>query len=80
MSGYMISTADGRPISVFNWFDIPALPALIEQQEDIAGEIHFISATTLITLSLLHAAAALKHHFIDKDNTLRRMLGTKEPS
>ncbi len=80
MSGYMISTADGRPISVFNWFDIPALPSLIEQQEDIAGEIHFISATTLITLSLLHAAAALKHHFIDKDNTLRRMLGTKEPS
>ncbi|WP_372739270.1 cytochrome b [Neptunomonas sp.] len=80
VSGYLISTADGRAISVFNWFNVPALPELVENQEDVAGEIHFIVATSLISLAALHAIAALKHHFIDKDSTLKRMLGTKENS
>lgn len=80
ISGYMISTADGRAISVFGWFDVPALPAVIDQQEDIAGEIHFYSATGLIAMAVMHALAALKHHFIDKDITLTRMLGIKEIS
>ena len=80
VSGYLISTADGRAISVFNWFSVPALPELVENQEDVAGEIHFIVATTLISLVALHAVAALKHHFIDKDSTLKRMLGIKENS
>lgn len=78
ISGYLISTADGRAISVFDWFSVSALPELVENQEDIAGEIHFIVATTLISLTALHAIAALKHHFIDKDSTLKRMLGIKE--
>ena len=74
-SGYFISTADGRGIEVFNWFTVPAMTLGIEQQEDIAGTIHFWLATTLIVLACLHILAALKHHFIDKDATLRRMLG-----
>ncbi|MAZ89528.1 MAG: cytochrome b [Cellvibrionaceae bacterium] len=74
VSGYLISTADGRGLEVFNWFQIPALGSLIENQEDIAGEIHEILAFTLIGLAVLHAAAAIKHHVIDKDSTLRRML------
>jgi cytochrome b561 len=46
-----------------------------EQQEDIAGLIHLVLAISLITLVTLHAAAALKHHFIDRDRTLLRMFG-----
>ncbi len=72
-SGYLISTADGRSIAVFGGFDIPALPWRFAQQEDIAGKLHEVLAFTLIGVMLLHAAAALKHHFIDRDNTLRRM-------
>lgn len=74
-SGYLISTADGRPIEVFTWFSIPALPWAIQNQEDIAGKIHEILAYSLIVLMCIHAVAALKHHFIDKDDILRRMLG-----
>ncbi len=74
-SGYLISTADGRPISVFGWFELPATLHGIDQQEEVAGVIHLTLATTLIGLALLHAAAALKHHLIDKDRTLSRMLG-----
>ncbi len=73
VAGYLISTADGRPL---NWFDGVAIPALIhgyDGQEEIAGTVHLILASTLIGLASLHALAALKHHFIDRDDTLRRM-------
>lgn len=75
LSGYLISTADGRGIAVFGWFEIPALPWRFAQQEDMAGEVHEILAFSLIGVMLLHAGAALKHHVIDRDDTLRRMLG-----
>ncbi len=74
VSGYFITTAEGKPLEVFNWFSIPSL-ITEEHMEDVAGEIHEFLAFTLIGLSALHAAAALKHHFIDKDSTLKKMLG-----
>lgn len=80
LSGYLISTADGRAISVFETFSVPALPALMESQEDFFGELHEILAWVLMGLAGLHAAAALKHHFIDKNNTLKRMIGIKHRS
>jgi cytochrome b561 len=74
ISGYLISTADGRAIDVFGLFTVPALISGREQQEDIAGLAHQILAYGLIALVALHALAALKHHFIDRDQTLKRML------
>jgi cytochrome b561 len=75
VSGYLISTADGRPIEVFNWFTVPAIVTSIDNQEDIAGWVHFITACVLMGFVLLHILGALKHHFIDKDNSLKRILG-----
>lgn len=75
ISGYLISTADGRPVEVFGLFQIPALISSIERQEDIAGAFHLVLAITTLVLVGLHALAALKHHFFDKDRTLLRMLG-----
>lgn len=74
-AGYLISTADGRAVSVFNWFDVPATVTSFENQEDWFGEVHFYLAVTLMCLAGIHAAAALKHHFFDRDDTLRRMFG-----
>lgn len=76
VSGYLISTADGRAISVFNWFDVPSLISGIDNLEDWAGEVHEILAYLLMSFAAVHALGALKHHFIDKDRTLLRMLGT----
>ncbi|MDO6567001.1 cytochrome b [Alteromonas sp. 1_MG-2023] len=73
-SGYLISTADGRAIEVFSWFAVPGLGEFIEHQEDLAGEVHFYLAWTLIVLASLHGLAALKHHVVDKDATLKQML------
>ncbi|WP_038176586.1 cytochrome b [Vibrio pacinii] len=78
VSGYLISTEDGRGIEVFNWFTVPGLGAFFEGQADLSGEIHFYAAWTLIILASVHAVAALKHHFINKDNTLRKMIGASK--
>ena len=78
LSGYFISTADGRSIEVFGWFELPALVLMIDNQEDLAGDIHFVLSVILISMVAVHAAAAMKHHWIDKDPTLKRMLGIRE--
>ena len=77
ISGYLISTADNSSISVFDVFDVPATITSIPEQEDIAGLVHEYLGYGIISLTVLHAAAAMKHHFIDKDNTLRKMLGMR---
>lgn len=74
ISGYMISTAEDAGVSFFDWFDVPAFVSNGEQQADLAGEIHEYSTLALIVLAGLHALVALKHHFIDKDRTLIRIL------
>ena len=74
ISGYLISTADGRSIMIFEFLEIGALPISFENQEDQAGFVHWLLAWALIAAVGVHALAALKHHFIDKDKTLMRML------
>lgn len=77
LSGYLISTADGRPIDVFGLFEVPATLHGVDkqQQEDIAGEVHLALAIMLMMLVSVHALAAIKHHVIDRDRTLLRMFG-----
>ena len=75
LSGYLISTAEGKPISVFGLFDVPATLSDAGSQADLAGTVHLWLAWGVVILSVLHGLAALKHHFIDKDDTLKRMLG-----
>jgi cytochrome b561 len=72
VSGYLISTQDGESIDVFGWFSVPSIfrmPGL----EDRAGYIHRLFAYAVIALAVVHTLAALKHHFIDKDDVLGRM-------
>ena len=39
------------------------------------GDLHRILAWALIGIAAIHAAGALKHHFIDRDTTLTRFMG-----
>ena len=75
LSGYLISTADGRAVAVFDLFSIPAVTTSIENQEDVAGVFHEYLGWCIVALVLLHAAAAIKHHLVDRDVTLRRIIG-----
>lgn len=78
VSGYLISTADGRGINVFDLFAVPSLGALFDNQADLAGLVHQYLAYTLIALVVVHMLGALKHQFIDKDQTLLNIIKPKE--
>ncbi len=80
LTGYLISTEDGRGIEVFNWFVLPGVGELFAGQADIAGDLHEWFAYSLMVLVLLHAAGAIKHQLWDKDATLRRMWWSKTNS
>ena len=74
VAGYLISTADGRGIEVFGWFEVPALLPPVKGMEDVAGEVHEYLAWSVLGMVAIHLLGALKHHFVDKDNTLLRMI------
>ncbi|MFL1543178.1 cytochrome b [Pseudomonas sp. O39] len=77
IAGYLISTADGVGIPVFGLFEIPVVVSGLPDQADTAGVVHLYLAWVLVVFAGLHGVAAFKHHFIDRDATLTRMLGRK---
>lgn len=75
VTGYLVPTANGEGIDVFGWFTIGALVQTHENQTDVAGKLHMYFAYALIALVAIHAFAALLHHFLYRDRTLKRMIG-----
>jgi cytochrome b561 len=61
-------------VSWFNLFQLPDLVAPSRPLYDLMHATHGILAWTLVGVATLHVLAAIKHHFILKDDTLRRML------
>nr|WP_250808234.1 cytochrome b [Neorhizobium tomejilense] len=74
VSGYLVATGRGAGVDIFGVFQFPSL-VHIGRNTRLAGTVHLWSAYALAALTVLHAAAALKHHFIDRDRVLVRMLG-----
>jgi len=75
LGGWAASSAAGRDISFFGLFNWPLLP--IGGGREAAGrfmDMHELGAWTLYVLVALHVAGALKHHFVDRDNVLHRMI------
>jgi cytochrome b561 len=75
--GWLILSAKGKPIPFFGL----ELPALVGESRTLAKlfkEIHETAGTVGYFLIGLHAAAGLFHHYIVRDNTLRRMLPNRD--
>lgn len=74
LAGWLMSCASGLPVSFFGLFTLPTLigPSVVLQSLFLT--IHKNLGFTLIAVICLHIGAALQHHFLLKDNTLRRML------
>ena len=71
--GWALSSAEGKPVHLFGL----TLPALVGADEDLADTLqawHLNAAWVLLGLVSLHVAAALWHHFVLRDEVLRRML------
>ena len=74
LSGWLMSSAKGFQTV---WFGVLPLPDLLAKDAalgDALKEVHEFLNDTLLVLVVLHTAAALKHHFIDRDTVLTRML------
>jgi len=70
------STELAIPTKIFNtipWPDMPGLPR-DKALSDIFKNLHHWIGKATIALIVLHVGAALKHHFINKDNVLARMI------
>jgi cytochrome b561 len=74
LSGYFYTLSAGIPVV---WFGVLPLPVLIEANpalKPVLKAVHYWLNMGLAALVLAHVGAALKHHFIDRDGVLQRML------
>ncbi len=74
LSGWLMSSAANTPVSYFGWLTLPDLIAPSEVWTERLLAIHAALFWSLATVVAAHAAAALYHHFVLRDDILRRML------
>jgi cytochrome b561 len=73
LSGWLMSSAKGFQTVYFGVLPIPDLLEKSKELGDALKEVHETLNWLLVLTVLGHVAAALKHHFIDKDGLLARM-------
>lgn len=73
LAGWVMVSGGTRPLEWFGLFPWPKLP-VSGAFADVAHDAHGILAFTTLALAALHVAGALKHHFVDRDDVLARML------
>ncbi|HET6554148.1 MAG TPA: cytochrome b [Dyella sp.] len=74
LSGWWFNSIAGKPLQFFKMFNLPALVAANHDQRHVAHGVHEYLFWFLVLVLVLHVAGALKHHLVDRDNTLLRML------
>jgi len=73
ISGWLMSSAKAYSVS---WFNLIALPDFVAPNENLAEQLHAVHhylAEALFVVAVIHILAAVKHHYIDKDDVLIRM-------
>ena len=79
LSGWIYSSATGVQV---NYLGLFPLPNLVDKDRALAVVLkatHIALNTALFTLVCVHAGAALRHHFVQRDAVLRRMLPLPRP-
>jgi cytochrome b561 len=74
VTGYFMSSAAGIPVSFLGLFPLPDFVHRDNDLFQLYVAIHKWLGYGLILLIFVHAGAALRHHFVSKDDTLRKML------
>lgn len=81
LSGWLYNSASGFPLKWFGLFALPKLSGYDAGVKAFALAAHEWLFIALAVIVAVHAAAALKHHYLDRDATLSRMLpGLPEPA
>jgi cytochrome b561 len=74
LSGWMMSSAKGFPVVYLGKWPLPNLIQKNKMLGEQLGEVHEVLTYSLVILALGHALAAIKHHFISKNDVLVRMI------
>lgn len=80
LSGWLMSSAKGFQTVVFGILPLPDLLDKNKELGDLLNTLHWGFNMLLAGIVVGHVAAALKHHFINRDNVLTRMLPTRNAS
>jgi cytochrome b561 len=73
LGGWLILSAEGDPIPFFGLL-LPPLTGPNDELAELVEEVHESVGEAGYVLIALHAAASLVHHYLLRDDTLRRML------
>ena len=74
LSGYFYTLSAGVPVVYFGLFKLPVLIDANPELKPVLKAVHYWLNMGMAAAVALHVAAALKHHFIDRDGVLKRML------
>lgn len=74
LSGWLMSSAAGFPVVLFGVLPLPNLIEKSPELTEIFKVLHFALNVGLVILVCMHVGAALKHHFINRDQVLTHML------
>jgi cytochrome b561 len=72
--GILVSQTFGYPVSVFGIFELPQIIWKSQLLANFFSKVHTVIGVLLTVSIIIHAVAALKHHYIDRNRTLIRML------
>ena len=78
-TGWLMSSAAGFPVVYFGVLPLPDLVAKDKALADTLKWLHYALNKALLALVALHVAAAVKHHVLDRDEVLTRMLPFLKP-
>jgi cytochrome b561 len=74
ISGYLYTLSAGVPVVYLGLVKLPVFMDPNPEWKPVLQSIHYWLNMTMAAAVAAHVAAALKHHFIDRDSTLKRML------
>ncbi|WP_454722182.1 MULTISPECIES: cytochrome b [Cupriavidus] len=72
LTGWYAASALGIPVTVFG-VTLPALADPVQPPPGFVAELHSTGGSVFLVIAGLHGLMALYHHFVLKDDTLRRM-------
>jgi cytochrome b561 len=79
ITGWLFNSAAGFPLQWFGLANLPALGPADPSLKAIAHHLHVGGVWLLVVLAAIHAVAAIKHHFVDRDRTLALMVPWLRP-